>query len=200
MKARRNLVVGAALAAAIAVAAAALLAASGGADGSTPAARPTAFDWLRPRAIPSAWSALRLPGSPARLPLPDGWRRAHGDPGTRTAELERRSGEIAGYLNATPRQGEETLRNWPRFRPDHNREEGDREVRVLASARGLRFHDGVGSCVLDAYLTSSGGRYREIACIVAGRSTSTVIVAAAPPRGWAAAAPVLERAVAGFQT
>lgn len=133
------------------------------------------------------------------MPLPNGWARARGDAGTRTAELKRPSGEIAGYLNATPREGAETPANWPRFRPEHDRDEGDRDVRLLASGQRLRFRSGTGSCVLDAYRTITGARYREIACIVAGRSASAVVVAAAPPRLWATEAPVLERAIAGFE-
>jgi hypothetical protein len=189
-----------ATAAVLAVAAVVVAVAQGGDGGPVPPVHPGAFDWLRPRGIPSSWSALRVPGSPARLPLPGGWKQAHGDAGTRTAELENSSGDIVGYLNATPKEGKETLANWPRFRPAHNRDERDREVRLLASARGLPFQGGAGSCVLDSYLTATGTRYKEIACIVAGSSASTVIVAAAPPRRWAVETPVLERAVAGFET
>lgn len=198
---RRNQV-GRATVATVAVVAAAVVVAVARGGGEDPAVpiRPAAFDWLHPRAIPFSWSALRVPESPAQLPLPTGWKQARGDAGTRTAELEGPSGGIAGYLNATPRQGEETLANWPEFRPDHNRDEGDRDVRLLASAPRLRFRSGTGSCVLDSYLTTAGRRYREIACIVAGRSASTVVVAAAAPRRWATEAPVLERAVAGFET
>jgi hypothetical protein len=35
-------------------------------------------------------------------------------------------GRFDAYLNATPKQGSETLANWSRFRQDHNRDEGDR--------------------------------------------------------------------------
>jgi hypothetical protein len=110
------------------------------------------------------------------------------------------SGRIVGYLNATPRQGEETLADWSRFRVAHNREEGDREDRLVAAAKGLRFHAATGACVIDAYTTITGNHFREIACLVAGRSAKTVIVAAAPPSRWAAEAPVLERAVSNFTT
>lgn len=159
-----------------------------------------AFTWLRPTTVPSGWVTLRLPGSPARLSAPPGWHSVPGDPGTRTTVSRSPSGRIVGYLNATPRQGSETLANWADFRVDHNRDEGDRDVRRLASASGLHFRSGRGSCVLDSYSTSSGHRYREIACLVAGRTASTVIVAAAPPRSWAAEAPQLERAVTDFTT
>jgi hypothetical protein len=54
--------------------------------------------------------------------------------------------------------------------------------------------------VLDSYRTESGHRYREIACIVAGRSATTVIVGAAPPARWAHEAPTIERAIEDFTT
>lgn len=160
----------------------------------------TAFAWLHPTAVPAGWVTHRLPGSPARLSAPPSWHAAPGDPGTRTMVSRSPSGRIVGYLNATPRQGSETLANWSDFRVDHNRDEGDRDVRLLASASRLPFRSGTASCVLDSYSTSSGNRYREIACLVSGRTASTVIVAAAPPGRWADEAPRLERAVTDFTT
>lgn len=197
MTSRRNLTYG--TLAVVALLAAAAVALARGAGEESPAAGSGPFVWVAPRSAPASWSILRLPRFPVRLPLPRGWNRGGGDAGTRTAELEGRSGETVGYLNATPREGAESLANWTRFRPDHNREEGDREVRLLGSARGLRFRGGTGSCVLDDYRTVTGARYREIACLVVGRSASAVVVAAAPPGRWAAEAPVLERAVDGFE-
>ena len=54
---------------------------------------------------------------------------------------------IRGYLNATPRQGTETLANWPSFRIEHvGDEEHTKDVRLIASAHGLtvsaEFRDG----------------------------------------------------------
>jgi hypothetical protein len=158
------------------------------------------FAWLQPGVAPAGWSARRLPVSPARLPAPPGWRREHGDPGTRTEVQRTRSGRIVGYLNATPRQGGETLGNWSEFRVAHNREEGEREVRLLAGATDLHFRSGTGSCVIDSYRTESGHRYREVACIVSGGSATTVIVGAAPPLRWEAEAPTLEQAINSFTT
>ena len=108
-------------------------------------------------------------------------------------------GAIRGYLNATPRSGSETLGNWSRFRPAHNRAEGDRDVRAEDAATHLRFPAGTGSCVMDRYRTVSAA-YREIACLVRGAHASTVIVAAAQPQDWALLSPVLQRAVASFST
>jgi hypothetical protein len=161
---------------------------------------PAAFAWLHPGVAPTDWKTVRLSGSPARLSAPASWESAPGDPGTRTLVSRARSGKIIGYLNATPRQGDESAADWAGFRVEHNREEGDREVRRLASARGLHFRSATGSCVIDSYLTTTGNRYREIACLVAGRSATTVIVAAAPPSRWRSEGPLLRRAVNAFTT
>jgi hypothetical protein len=177
---------------------------SGGRDASPPPASAPAdvagFDWLRPSALPAGWTTLPLPGSPARLPVPPDWQPADGDPGTRTAILRGSSGEIAGYLSATPQEGEEPLANWDEFWVDHNRDEGDREVKLLAAVSGYKFASGTGSCVLDSYRTSGDDPYRELACIVAGPSATTVIVGAAPSSLWDAAAPTIERAITSFTT
>ncbi len=178
----------------------------GGGDAVAPDTRPSAkgdsatFAWLRPSVVPAGWTTVRLRGLPTRLPVPPGWESAESDVGTRTVVSRAPSGHIVGYLNATPLQGSETAANWSDFRVDHNREEGDRDVRLLASATGLRFRSATGACVLDSYLTITGNRYREIACIVSGRSATTVIVAAAPPSRWAGQAPTLQRALSSYTT
>ncbi|MGH2939226.1 MAG: hypothetical protein ACRDPE_14035 [Solirubrobacterales bacterium] len=172
-----------------------------GRDSGAPAMGDTAaFAWLHPGVVPAGWTTRRLPGSPARLSAPPGWRAAAGDPGTKTMVSRAPSGHIIGYLNATPRQGDERAANWPRFRLDHNRDEGVRNDTLLAAADELQFRSATGSCVLDSYTTSTGNRYREIACLVFGRRATTVIVAAAPPSRWAAEAPLLDRAVSDFIT
>jgi hypothetical protein len=105
-----------------------------------------------------------------------------------------------GYLNLTPRQGTEMLANWPSFRIQHLREEeSSKDVRLIASAHGLGFRSGRGSCVIDSYRTSRA-RYREIACLVAGTHTSSVLVGAAPSKTWAEQAETIERAIASLRT
>jgi hypothetical protein len=200
MRAHRGKIAVAVVAASIVVAAVAV-ARSGHQSGEKPAAiHPARLAWVHPGALPAGWSARRLPGSSARLPAPSGWRPDRSDPGTRTMVLEGPSGEIAGYLNATPQQGEETLSHWSSFRVEHNEEENELDVTLEAAASGLRFRTGRGSCVIDSYRTTSGHRYREVACIVAGRSATTVIVGAAPPSRWGAEAPTIERAINSFTT
>jgi hypothetical protein len=162
---------------------------------STP---PAAFSWLKPAAAPSGWKTTMTP-SGATLSYPAPWHTILSDRGTVSAAPIGERGVFRGYLNATPQSGKETLANWSRFRPAHVADEGGRDVRLVASASGLRFRTGTGSIVVDDYSTSKM-RFREIAAIVHGKSGTTVIVAAAPVAHWAAQAPQLERAVSSFET
>jgi hypothetical protein len=154
------------------------------------------FAWLRPAPPPTRWQVARIPGG-SKLAYPPGWRPIKTDPGTASVALLGAGDRFDAYLNATPKQGPETLANWSRFRPDHNRSEGDRSVHLVASATHLTFRSGRGSCVIDGYRTSKS-TYREIACLVAGPSSSAVVVAAAPTAVWNDQAATLERAVSSF--
>jgi len=138
-----------------------------------------------------------LPSGRATLAYPSTWHLTRTDPGTVTASRTA-GGEIRGYLNITPQQGEENLGNWASFRPAHNQEEGDSNLTALASATGLRFRGGQGSCVKDRYATESAHHYLEVACIVKGADATTVIVGAAPPELWSRFSPVIERAISSF--
>jgi hypothetical protein len=131
------------------------------------------------------------------LAYPPGWTLIKTDPGTTSVALLDGGERIEGYLNATPRQGTETLADWSRFRPQHNQDEGDSGVRLLAATTDGRFRSGRGACVIDTYTTSKA-RYREIACLVSGASSSAVVVAAAPDALWDEQAATLERAVSSF--
>ena len=166
---------------------------------TTRASGSAAFAWLRPRPAPTGWRLARIP-SGAALAYPPSWRSVKTDPGTTSAALRTPSGRYLGYLNITPKQGTETLANWATFRVDHNHEEGDRSVTRLAYATGLRFLNGDGNCVKDAYVSGTGVHYVEIACLVAGAKASTVIVGAGPPSAWAQVSPTLERSISGFRT
>ena len=173
----------------------AVVVASGSGSPRTAAPR-GAFSWLRPAAAPAGWQHATTP-SGASVAFPPGWHTIRTDAGTISAAPRGSAGVFGGYLNATPQSGPETLANWRSFRVAHVAGEGARRVRLEASASGLRFATGQGSCVIDSYSTSAA-RFREIACIVAGSHT-TVIVAAAPVARWAQVAPQLERAVASFR-
>jgi hypothetical protein len=131
------------------------------------------------------------------LAYPPGWTPIKTDPGTASVALLGGGERIDGFLNATPRQGTETLADWSRFRPKHNQDEGDRDVRLIAATTTARFRAGRGACVIDTYTTSKAS-YREIACLVSGPAASAVVVGAAPTALWGQQAPTLERAVSSF--
>jgi hypothetical protein len=164
-----------------------------------PDAASRGFAWLRPSPAPAGWQVARIATGAVML-YPPGWRLVAGDTGTATAVLQNAHQAFLGYLNLTPRQGDETLRSWATFRVAHNVREGDRGVRTLAAAKGLRFRSGRGTCVRDAYATASGARFIELACLVAGAKATSVIVGAAPPHVWPQMSPVIERAIAVFTT
>lgn len=157
------------------------------------------YSWLDSAPAPATWHRVRL-GSGATMVYPPGWRVLAGDRNTATAALLDTLGHYLGYLNLTPRQGEEARASWASFRPRHNVAEGEKEVTVMDSATGLRFRSGLGSCVRDAYTTSTNSRYVEIACLVDGRRASSVIVGAALSQRWAQERPVIERAIAALIT
>jgi hypothetical protein len=174
----------------------------GAANGSSASfkGQPPAFRWLHPAPAPHGWKLARLPSGAATFAYPETWRPIRTDPGTASVALIGHARTIRGYLNATPRQGAETLANWPSFRIQHLREEeSSKDVRLIASAHGLGFRSGRGSCVIDSYRTSRT-RYREIACLVAGRRTSSVVVGAAPSKTWARQAKTIERAIGSLRT
>ncbi len=181
--------------AAVAVAASLLIVGAGGGQSSHRRASGP-FAWLHPAPPPTGWSIARIADG-ATLAYPPGWRSIRTDPGTASVALLGARGRIDGFLNATPKQGTETLANWSRFRVGHNRGEGSRSVHLVASAKDLPFRSGRGSCVIDTYVTSKA-RYREIACLVSGAKSSAVVVAAAPVQPWGHQAATLERAVASF--
>jgi hypothetical protein len=156
------------------------------------------FSWLRPSPPPHDWRLARLPVGVTTLAYPPGWQAIQSDAGSVSVALLK-DGRIRGYLNATPQSGAETLANWSRFRPAHNREEGDRNVVSIAAKSRLRFRSGIGSCVIDQYATVSA-QYREIACIVRGARSTTVIIGASRSQDWVRLAPQLERSIASFAT
>jgi hypothetical protein len=181
---------------AVASAVVALIIALAAAGGTSPRRASGSFAWLRPASAPVGWHLARTPTG-AALAYPPGWNAIKTDPGTASVALRGNGGRIDGYLNVTPKQGAETLANWSRFRPQKNRAEGARNVRLLAATSDAHFRSGRGSCVIDTYTTSLTS-YQEIACLVSGARSSEVVVAAAPTRLWREHLAVLERAVSSF--
>jgi hypothetical protein len=164
----------------------------------TPSTPAPSFSWLKPAAAPADWKAATTPGG-AVLAYPPNWHVISGDSGTASAALTTSGGLIVGYLNATPATSSEVPSSWASFRVDHNGEEGDRHVHLIAQAGDLRFLTGTGACVTDRYQTSSSA-YTEIACLVRGTGNPTVIVAAATSSAWASQQAALHTAIDAFRT
>jgi hypothetical protein len=92
------------------------------------------------------------------------------------------------------------LRHWASFRLRLLRSDDAASARLVAAGQRIGFRGGTGSCVIDNYVTRIGGHhYQEIACLVQGRTSASVIVAAAPAATWARARPLLLQAVAAYQ-
>jgi len=155
---------------------------------------------LSARQAPAGWHSANLLGGRAVLAYPPVMHLVQGDRGTVSAAQLTASGAYVLYLNATPKQSTETLRNWPGFRIEHLKKENAATARLLAVSRGVRFLGGTGTCVLDDYVTKiKSNHYTELACFVRGQTTSSVIIAAAPTARWPSASAVLMRAVAAYQ-
>jgi hypothetical protein len=142
---------------------------------------------------------MRTPAG-ATMAYPPGWEPTKTDAGTASKVLADGRGRLVGYLNLSPQVPQETLRTWPQFRVDHNREEDDWHVGELGAGRGLHFASGRGACVRDRYTTKTAARYTEIACLVVSRHTGVVAIGAAPTGAWPQMAPQLERALASVRT
>ena len=163
-------------------------------------ATPAKFRWLVPAPAPSGWKHRSLPSGGAILAYPPSLAPVRGDSGSVSVEKKDSSGRVLVYLNATPKEGNESLKNWPDFRMQHNRGE-DKTVHEDARAVGLSFLGAKGSCVIDDYITRyHANHYREIACFVQGRTTASVVVAAALESEWTRAAAILERAVSAYRS
>jgi hypothetical protein len=150
---------------------------------------------LRTQAAPHDWRQVRLSAGGAALAAPPGWRRVSGDPGSATFVMGADADRPRAYLNATPATEEEQLGSWVGFRLSHNREEGDRDVRLLASRGELRLGGSVATrCMQDTYISGSTS-YTEIACLAQAASGRTVIVAASPTPAWHLERATLMRAI-----
>ena len=159
-----------------------------------------AFPALDPAAAPAGWPRAALPGGTAVLSYPPSLHPLTGDKGTVSAARLGPGGTFQLYLNATPRQGAEILARWAAFRLKFLRADNAASARLDAAAQGVRFRGGTGSCVIDDYLTKIGAHhFEEIACLVQGRTSASVIVAAAPAASWAEVRPLLFQAVAAYQ-
>ncbi len=175
---------------------------------TTPTTAPVAHDGTRDRTFPkltaarapAGWHHAMLPNGTAELFYPPGMHRVSGDSDSVSAARLGRAGKFLLYLNATPRQGQESLRNWASYRVRVLRSDDASRASLDSAAEGQQFRGGSGSCVIDHYVTRIGGhRYTELACLVKGRTGASVIVAAAPTARWSLAEPILARAVSAYR-
>ncbi len=158
-----------------------------------------AFARSVPAPVPAGWRQFRLPAGAGVLSVPPLLHEVGGDKGTVSAALLSQSGAYLAYLNATPLQGGERLEGWTQFRLEHLSDDDARSVHEESAVKMLHFRGGTGSCVMDDYVTDVGAhRFQELACLVEGGGTGSVVVAAAPSAEWGRLGPVLERAVAAY--
>ena len=184
-------------------------AAPGGVPGGVPGHRSAAssgpsadhtsgFGWFVPRAVPTGWRQAGLPDLTAVMAYPPSARPIQADPGAVAVAQRGAQGDFLLYLNATPRQGAESLANWATFRLAHQADEAS-SVSLVAAATGLMFTRGRGSCVMDDYTSRHGPQaYREIACFVAGKRGSSVLVAATSREHWSAERATVQAAVESY--
>jgi hypothetical protein len=192
LPARRGTLALAALAATAAIAITAVSVLPGRSSGQ-------AFHPPVPAAAPAGWRHITLPNGTAVLSYPPSLRRITGDNDAVSAARLSPGGRIQLYLNATPKQGPERLAHWAAFRLSRLRSDDASSAHEDAAAERVKFRGGTGSCIVDDYLTRIGRHhYQEIACLVQGRTSASVIVATSPAATWAQARPLLFRAVAAY--
>jgi hypothetical protein len=162
---------------------------------------PFSLNSLKPTTEPPNWVPFIPASHTSTLWSPPFMRRISGDSYSVSTALRSHSGTLTlVYLNAGPKTGAERMSNWPAFRIDHLREERARDVHEEGKASGVGFRGGKGSCVMDDYITSrEDHHYREVACFVQGRTTASVIVAAALVNEWPRYGPQLIRALESWQ-
>jgi hypothetical protein len=157
------------------------------------------FGWLASTTPPASWARLTVPSGVGTLSSPPGFRTVEGDPGTLSVALRSRAGTYLGYLNVTPHQGDETLRDWAAFRLSHLLDDDAISVHEDAKATALRTASGARSCVIDDYVTTTDHHhFHEVSCYVVSGSQSSVVVAATPSGDPAHVWTELERAVAAY--
>jgi hypothetical protein len=160
--------------------------------------RVAGFRWFAAAPAPASWGQRVLPSGAGILSFPATFVDGHDRDGISRERLDRH-GTVLVYLDLTPKQGPERLRDWPSYRLGLVRGESN-DVHEDGHAFGLRFRGGTGSCVLDDYRTRvENHHYREIACFVQGRRHATVLIAAALESEWTRAAKTLERAVDAYR-
>lgn len=160
--------------------------------------RAALFHWFTARAAPASWTHRALLSGGGILSYPATFVAGSDKDGISRERLDAH-GTVLVYLDATPEQGPESLRDWPSYRIAVVRGESN-DVHEDGHAFRLRFRGGTGSCVLDDYRTRvQNHHYREMACFVQGRRYATVLVAAALESEWTRSLKTLERAIDAYR-
>jgi hypothetical protein len=158
------------------------------------------FGWLVPTPTPPGWRRVATTSGTPVLAIPPSFSPIGGDRGSVSAALEDKRGKVLAYLNVTPREGGEDLKGFASFRVHLIGKDEAKDVHMEAAAKDLAFRGGTGSCVMDNYVTRiQGNHYKEIACLVVGKHSSSVVVAAAADTLWARFRPLLRQSVASFR-
>jgi hypothetical protein len=156
------------------------------------------FGWVAPTSAPANWHRVPTPAGSATLSYPPVFHAVTSDSGAISAAVGT-GPRYEAYLNVTPRQGNERLEGFARFRVNLLGADHGKNVRLRAAAEGLRFHGGQGSAVLDDYSTRLGNHhYTEIAAFVVGRRGGWVIVGASLTSNFTRFQPLLRRAFTSF--
>jgi hypothetical protein len=160
--------------------------------------RVASFRWFAVAPAPASWKHRALPSGAGILSYPATFVDGHDSDGVARERLDRH-GSVLVYLDLSPKQGSESLRNWPSYRLGLVRGESS-DVHEDGHTFGLTFRGGRGSCVLDDYRTRvKNHHYREIACFVQGHKGAAVLIAAALESEWVRAAKTLERALDAYR-
>jgi hypothetical protein len=166
---------------------------------SASSSMPRSFGWLASTTPPATWALLAVPSGLGTLSSPPGFRTVESDPGTLSVALRNSVGTYLGFLNVTPHQSDETLRDWAAFRVSHLLDDDAISVHEDAVVTALRTATGARSCVTDDYVTTIGHHhFHEVACYVVSGPVSSVVVAATPSGDPAHVWTQLERAVAAY--
>lgn len=162
--------------------------------------RPGIFNWLRPSPVPKDWKSVTIPSGTATLAYPLNFHRIAGDPGSVSAAVISGAGHYLAYLNVTPKQGDEGLKNWPQIRLRHLSQDDNVSVHEVAQVSNKPFNGGLGTCIIDDYVTAVGhNHFKEISCFVKGSKGGTVVVAAASSPAWKDYVDQLKVAIASFK-
>ena len=157
------------------------------------------FGWLASTTPPITWTKLAAPSRLGILSSPPGFRTVEGDRGSLSLALLSAGGTYLGYLNVTPRQGNETLRDWAAFRLSHLLRDDATSVHKDGMVSSLRTANGARSCVTDDYVTTIGHHhFHEVACYVIRNSVSGVVIGATPSGDPAHVWSELETAIAAY--